>query len=1312
MRTPLMQDSLQKEIESIKRLKKAGNYSARFSRSSGEKPKSHENTHKTSHDNCIKCTYSHDRNDRCPADGRTCHTCDKEGHFTQSILCKAKKKSKNTRKVRYVYETETSDSEDEGGVRRISPANVVNNPGRTWPGVERGCTETSNLNFLQKKKSSSGRYVNVNMGNVDVTLFCDTGSRYTILPPEQYRDSMGDIVPAKCHLRAWGSEKYLDTKGMFQTTIECERGAKVQTWVYVVGGTRPEPLLGDNDAENLGIITFDPRGKESNEIVNRITLNKSIPDKLRQAGMKVKTEKPEFEKPTDKERQETMDIVKEFTGSVFTDKIGLVKVRPVKLEYEKGFDPAQPPRYPIPYHYRDRVSSHLDKLRSEGVIEDVNPSEPIDIILNTTISEKKTAREIRMNIDARPLNLGAKHTKYHITTPQEIRHELNGASVFSEIDMGNGYHQIPLDKESQEVFQTHQGLHRMKRLFFGPKNSSGIFHHEVQKSFAGIPGCLSIHDNILVYGKGPDPIADHNANLRATLQRAKDRGFTFKLSKSTFLTREVPWFGRIYSGAGISADPEKINNIVNAGRPNTVEDVKSLLQAAAYNAKFAFDHKEGESYEDVTAPLRELLQSGAKFEWTEAREGGYQKLIRMMNDRSILAPFIKGRKTHVVSDASPHGISASIYQEEDDGTWIPVDHTSRALSKHEQAWQSQIDWESLAKMWGMQMFRPYLVGTKFTSWGDHQPLLPFYNDLTKPAPARIAKHRSRIIDLEFTDKYLPGKKIPSDYNSRHPASIEHLSPGERAAMYVDDGDDIQIMRMIFDDLPPALSEQKLVEVAQKDNTYQKLKTAVLSGRKSDDPSLVPYMSIFNELSVINNLVCRGERIVIPQGQLPDDEGNLREWVVDLGHSGHMGAAATKRLLRLRLWFPGMDKMIDRRVEICLPCQAAVHMPTRDPLKPSTPPKEPWEKIFVDHWGPTPDRKHLLVLIDALTRYPEVTTVQGTSAEANIQAFVEVFARHGYPERMRSDNGAPFNGTDTHILQAWLKSVDVEHIPNLSAEDPEASGHVEIFMKHLKKVWHTALIEQKDPYIELQRHLMQVRATPHTSTGKSPAELLFGRKFRTKIPDVRVNPAAQREDIVEARQSDIQAKARMKEYKDNKRNVKPHSIQEGDTVLLRRKSTKANSPYDPKPFDVTKVRGTQITAERGREVKTRDAQRWKKVRIVAIKRPYPVNGNVQRSSYLTDPDIGVPDEPPEDILTPPNTPIPSPSGSPRRPAAPAPVIRPQEQPHRAQNFSRVMSRHPDIIWAATPANRPTRDRRPPKPVYEPYPTQPKRSKKKK
>ena len=126
-----------------------------------------------------------------------------------------------------------------------------------------------------------------------------------------------------------------------------------------------------------------------------------------------------------------MALVDRFKGTAISDKIGKVKVKPVKLEYEQGFRPVQPPRFAVPYHYQDRLSKHLQKLREDGVIEDVDPREPIDCILNIALSEKKN-KDIRMNIDARPLNKGAKMTRYHITTPQEVRHQISGAKFFTD----------------------------------------------------------------------------------------------------------------------------------------------------------------------------------------------------------------------------------------------------------------------------------------------------------------------------------------------------------------------------------------------------------------------------------------------------------------------------------------------------------------------------------------------------------------------------------------------------------------------------------------------------------------------------------------------------------------------------------------------------------------------------------------------------------------------------------------------------------------------------------------------------------------
>ena len=117
---------------------------------------------------------------------------------------------------------------------------------------------------------------------------------------------------------------------------------------------------------------------------------------------------------------------------------------------------------------------------------------------------------------------------------------------------------------------------------------------------------------------------------------------------------------------------------------------------------------------------------------------------------------------------------------------------------------------------------------------------------------------------------------------------------------VDVGEDIQVMRVIMADLPPALSMEVLWEMAERDEVYQKLKAAVKAGKKPKDRDMVPYMAVWEELGVIKELVCRGQRIVIPEGRCATNDVELRDWVVDLRHSPHQGVDTTKRQLKVRL----------------------------------------------------------------------------------------------------------------------------------------------------------------------------------------------------------------------------------------------------------------------------------------------------------------------------------------------------------------------------------------------------------------------------
>ena len=66
------------------------------------------------------------------------------------------------------------------------------------------------------------------------------------------------------------------------------------------------------------------------------------------------------------------------------------------------------------------------------------------------------------------------------------------------------------------------------------------------------------------------------------------------------------------------------------------------------------------------------MEKAAKFVWTDRREDSYQALLRILSDKTTLRPFRPDLPTHFISDACRQGLAASVYQEERDGTRVPV----------------------------------------------------------------------------------------------------------------------------------------------------------------------------------------------------------------------------------------------------------------------------------------------------------------------------------------------------------------------------------------------------------------------------------------------------------------------------------------------------------------------------------------------------------------------------------------------------------------------------------------------------------------
>ena len=55
------------------------------------------------------------------------------------------------------------------------------------------------------------------------------------------------------------------------------------------------------------------------------------------------------------------------------------------------------------------------------------------------------------------------------------------------------------------------------------------------------------------------------------------------------------------------------------------------------------------------------------------------------------------------------------------------------------------------------------------------------------------------------------------------------------------------------------------------------------------------------------------------------------------------------------------------------------------------------------------------------------------------------------------------------------------------------------------------------------------------------------------------------------------------------------IQTGDQVLIMQQKTTMNPTFDPTPYDVTEVKGSQVTARRGDKVKTRNMAKVKLIK---------------------------------------------------------------------------------------------------------------------
>ena len=200
----------------------------------------------------------------------------------------------------------------------------------------------------------------------------------------------------------------------------------------------------------------------------------------------------------------------------------------------------------------------LELLESQGIIS--KQTEPTDWCAPIVVARKKNSNRIRLCVDFSPLNRFVKRERFQSTPPAIAVADIaeHKAKYFTVLDALKGYHQFPLDKDSQllTTFITPFGRYKFMRAPFGLSSISEHYDRRMYEAFQDLPDFRHIVDDVLIFDEDLD---SHIAHVHQFLQRCEERGISLGRDKFQYCQTEVEFAGFHLSQNGyrISEDVTK-----------------------------------------------------------------------------------------------------------------------------------------------------------------------------------------------------------------------------------------------------------------------------------------------------------------------------------------------------------------------------------------------------------------------------------------------------------------------------------------------------------------------------------------------------------------------------------------------------------------------------------------------------------------------------------------------------------------------------------------------------------------------------------
>lgn len=403
--------------------------------------------------------------------------------------------------------------------------------------------------------------------------------------------------------------------------------------------------------------------------------------------------------------------------------------------------------YRLPFRHKQEIDKQMQKLEEDQVIAPSRSPWNAPLLVVPKKADKDGVVKYRVCVDFRKLNQVSVGDAYPLPNITEILDQLGKSKYYTTLDLAQGYHQVQMHPEhcAKTAFSTDKGHFEFLRVPFGLKGAPATFQRLMNTVLAGLTGLKAFVylDDIIIYALN---IADHSEKLQAVFDRLRQFNLKLQPSKCTFMRKEVNYLGHVITDEGVKPDPQKIQCVVNFPIPTNEKEVKSFLGLSGYYRRFV------PGYGRIAKPLTTLLKKDVPFQWTDLCQASFDELKSILTTEPLLQYPDFNRTFNLTCDASNYAIGCVLSQGPI-GTDPPIAYASRTLNRAERNYNTT-EKELCAIVWGVNQFRPYLLGQKFNIVTDHRALSWLFN--IKDPGSRLTRWRLKLAEYEYEIHFKPG----------------------------------------------------------------------------------------------------------------------------------------------------------------------------------------------------------------------------------------------------------------------------------------------------------------------------------------------------------------------------------------------------------------------------------------------------------------------------------------------------------------------------------------------------------------------------